>query len=96
MSKRAKEAAMKAYPDILREAYSQGNGNEIILNWTEDRSDERRCFQEGYEQAEKDLALTWEDIREIIQIEQRSILPRQDNKEYYEEVLRRFIESKNK
>lgn len=50
MSKRASEAALKAYPD--KEV------NNVLLNYEE----QRRLFQEGYEQAEKDAlerAIAW-------------------------------------
>jgi hypothetical protein len=42
MSKRAEEAALKAYPD------KEVNGVSLVF------SEQRRLFQEGYEQAEKD------------------------------------------
>lgn len=51
----------------------------------------------GYLQAEKDLALTWEDIKDID--EWISVVQTSDNlvgKELYEEVLRRFNEQRAK
>lgn len=43
MSKRVKEAALKAYPD------KEMNGIAMLFH------EQRRLFQEGYEQAEKEL-----------------------------------------
>lgn len=60
-----------------------------------------RCvFRMGYEQAEKDLALTWEDIKTIVQIlvdydwYDFEINGKLWSKEFYEEVLKRFKEAK--
>lgn len=75
MSKRAEEAALKAYPYDYPE---------------------REGYKKGYEQAEKDLALTWEDIEKITDIH-RNVL--YDNpkrimgaKENYEDTLKKFNE----
>jgi hypothetical protein len=59
-------------------------------------------FINGYEQAEKDLALTWEDIKKISRIldimvddDLKGEIPKEwGEKEYYEEVLRRFNKAK--
>lgn len=57
----------------------------------------RQFFQEGYEQAEKDLALTWEDMQLIWQLcdtlnsEQPNLC---GSKGFYTEVLNRFNKSK--
>ena len=65
MSKRAEEAALKAYPvGIVGYTTKCEIGAEPELqDWNEEK---RRCFQEGYEQAEKDLALTWMDVADIV------------------------------
>lgn len=51
-------------------------------------------------EAEKDLALTWEDIGTIDdiieQLANHSDLPLQGQEVFYQEVLRRFRETKNK
>ena len=62
----------------------------------------RNAYRQGYEQAEKDLALTWEDamhFRVVYDIldtlqenEELNVCPM--SKEYYEEALRRFNELK--
>lgn len=52
----------------------------------------------GYMQAEKDLALTWENIKEIFTIacliEENRDCPRPLSKEYCEEILKRFNETR--
>lgn len=55
MSKRAEQEALKAYPETLG---IQGNGNAFA----------RHYYVEGYEQAEKDTALTWRDMKLIHEI----------------------------
>ena len=60
-------------------------------------------FVEGYEQAEKDLELTWEDIADILDVtdvianddsmEER--LKTMSEEEYCREVLKRFKDLKN-
>jgi hypothetical protein len=48
-------------------------------------------YIDGYHQAEKDLALTWEDIKKIealcFRVDRECDL---EEKEYYQEVLKRF------
>ena len=57
-------------------------------------------FRRGYEQAEKDLALTWEDMRKIISIDVEMIDDPEAHPEwmeeqpFYEEMLKRFKEGK--
>lgn len=98
MSKRSKEAAIESYP-----VKGEWVGNQYG-EWDADINRfPRKIFQEGYEQAEKDLALTIEDI-ELLHTFLYAI---KNNKhgcftftrlsnEQYEEVLRRFREMKNK
>ena len=87
---RAEEAAMTAYP----EKYIMGWGAQQDVN-----APLRFGFIKGYGQAEKDMALTWEDVRKLCSL---SFVVEVDlgreisDKQHYEEVLRRFIESKNK
>lgn len=85
---RAEEAANKAYP-----VYDNNVFNYAV----------HLGFIEGYEQAEKDLTLTWEDIQRIHEIldellermEAQIIEPYFRNEQtFYGEVLRRFNETK--
>lgn len=87
---KAEEAALKAYP--VRERYNDYYGDYEDANIVE-----RISFQEGYEQAEKHLSLTIEDIEKI----HTFLYAVKNNKqgvftfarlsdEQYKEVLRRF------
>ena len=92
---RAEEAALRAYPNEMVTTCARGNKFRAgpLL---------RRGFQEGYEQAEKDLGLTWKDIRKISRIldmivddDIKGKIPEEwGDEEYYEEVLRRFNKAK--
>ena len=57
MSKRAEEAALKAYP--VKQRYNDYYGDYEDMNIVE-----RVSFQEGYEQAEKDLG--WHSVDESL------------------------------
>ena len=97
---RAEREANKAYPAerTIIGVYSTGGF------MTKDFSEEKRLgFIEGYEPAEKDLALTWKDIQRIVEIsdelvecmEVGIIEPYLANEQtFYEEVLRRFNKTK--
>lgn len=61
-------------------------------------------FLLGYQQAEKDLELTWEDMRELhiifaeidVDIERCKTNIKTETLGYYQEVLKRFKEKKGK
>ena len=64
---------------------------------------EKYAFIDGYEQAEKDLELTWEDIKLVHNItyeESRNVSLNKggvtSEKEFYKEVLKRFKEFKER
>lgn len=90
MSKRAEEAALKAYPyqgaTHFPDGFQEFDRNAVA----------RTLFQEGYEQAEKDLALTWEDVQLLdfyameCQVEESKGRKFNSSQEFFEEVLRRF------
>ena len=96
MSK-AEDRALEAYPIVLSQ-YSD-NCKEYDSN-----ESDRLAFIEGYHQAEKDLELTWEDMRELYiifaEIDTEIELCKTDIKAetigYYQEVLKRFKERKEK
>ena len=104
MSKRAEELAEK-YADRQLEIVDKELSESNYSRYTKmgvhlfEGSDIEEAYLNGYEQAEKDLALTWEDVHELVVIEDRLIhelsikddtLPQ--SKEFYEEVLHRFNE----
>ena len=61
MDKAAKRALEK-YPVVKRASWSRSCG------WSDPHEGLRRIFRKGYHQAEQDLALTGEDIRNISKI----------------------------
>ena len=90
---RAEAAALAAYPDKEKSKCITAFGTFEIDN----NRPAREGFIKGYEQAEKELALTWKDIRDICQ---EFIDVNYDTEhhysiqEKYEEILRRFKEAK--
>lgn len=63
---RAEERALEAYPVL--EVCSHANGPYDTFSKLDVNKERRDCYQQGYEQAEKDLALTVEDIKKILDI----------------------------
>ena len=99
MSKKAEIAALKAYPVEMTPLVYQdlidqfGGKTEIDVN-----TYPRCIFQSGYEQAEEDLTLTWEDIRTIctLSVKVEIDLGREISDErHYGEVLKRFNETRS-
>ena len=90
MSK-AEERALEAYPSTSH-----------YWNAEPDRNAETREFyKQGYHQAEKDLELTWKDIKIILDVENDILHECNDQKEliietypkeedYYGEILKRY------
>ena len=78
---KAEQAALEAYPHHTAE-----NLDDVIKA--------RKFFAKGYEQAEKDLALTWEDMQRIVEIYYTLHDSYKGNSNIYNEVLRRFNKSK--
>ena len=83
---KAEEEAIKRYPKI-------GLYDNLM---------KRKGFVDGYNQAEKDLELTWEDIEKITDIwedlhEDEAVYSKTgcDTPEFYKEVLKRFKDYKD-
>ena len=58
---------------------------------------EYKGFVKGYQQAEKDLALTWEDVKRIVEIANK-MMPSLDHElqseeAYYKEILNKYNET---
>ena len=91
---KAEEKALEAYPAMIAKCiiFPETKGSDFNTGF-------RKAYQKGYEQAEKDLELTWEDIKTIEQIITTSdwydfeINGKLWSKEFYEEVLKRFKEA---
>ena len=105
MSKRAYIAALKAFPPKFTspKRYAKRVQSEKV----DTHATIRHFYQEGYEQAEKDLALTWEDVRTILDKENDILHECNDNaqqvievypkrEDYYGEILKRFNEIRKK
>lgn len=94
---KAEEKALEAYPVNMTPLVYQdlidqfGGKTEIDVN-----TYPRCLFQEGYEQAEKDLALTWRDIMVICEhyVDVNYEYDYHSIQEKYEEILCRFKEEK--
>jgi len=92
MSK-AEGRALEAFP-LKTDGDSRGSYDLNVVK--------RIIYQQGYEQAEKDLELTWESMRELhiifAEVDTEIELCMTDIKSetigYYLEVLRRFLQKK--
>lgn len=86
---KAEERALEAFP-LKIDGDSRGSYDLNVVK--------RIVYQQGYEQAEKDLELTWEDISMLRQImfnynrQVRDEMPIPNNEDYCKEVLKRFKE----
>lgn len=98
MSK-AKELAEQMFPEPQMENYDD------ILEYRNDRDwtfIARGAFVKGYEQAEKDLELTWQDIQRIVKVadqmvdEDRGKFMAMEDEDYYKEVLARYVKQSEK
>ena len=89
MSK-AEDLAKELYPDWEVTGVPKIDGQEESMVRIQ-----RVAYIKGYHQAEKDLELTWEDMRLIDRIASKLLLLRQeDDRDFYQEVLKRFKEMK--
>ena len=94
MSK-AEERALEKYPQKIE--WVGWDGAPFDVN-----SESRVAYKQGYHQAEKDLELTWADMRELYiifaEVDTEIELCKTDIQAgtlgYYKEVLKRFKESK--
>ena len=100
MSKRAKQAALKAYPPTYTTV--KRHAKRVQSELVDTHKPVRAIFQQGYEMAEKDLALTWKDVKKIVTIADSMLtytawdaVDWPDKQKYYEEVLRRFNAKRN-
>ena len=81
---RAEIAAWEAYPD---DRFVDAEYSSMC----------RGFYQEGYEQAEKDLALTQEDMKLIDElITEMAFSEPNDSMEWYQELANRFNEKRKK
>lgn len=93
MSK-AEERALEKYPKKIEQVGNQWEGAPFDVN-----SESRVAYKQGYHQAEKDLALTIEDVENIDNLLwelSSEWSDKNDNAGYFQEVLNRFNKQKEK
>ena len=95
---KAEERALEVYPPLI-EIYPKVPSSTVVDFKPEVRDWNmlnRQRFMEGYEQAEKDLAMTWRDIMVICEhyVDVNYEYDYHSIQEKYEEILRRFKEAK--
>lgn len=99
----------KNFPNILEKARSKANRRYPSILEIDDDAEfgehdineaKRDIFIEGYLEAQKDLALTWEDVQLLdfyameCQVEESKGRKFNSSQEFFEEVLRRFKKAK--
>lgn len=91
MEDRASKRALEAYPKMSRVSEPHGLiPADNKSHYLGDANEEKRIgFIEGYLQAEKDLELSWEDIKAIEKLLGFDNII-ESPKEFYQEVLKRF------
>jgi hypothetical protein len=69
---------------------------DLNKQWKMSKAEEAvyKAYIRGYHQAEKDLALTWEDVKLIWNITDE--MDNMPEEEFYQEVLKRFNTQKGK
>ena len=97
---KAEESALRAYPYPDFNAFRD---TETAIRANSEMANCRKYYIEGYEQAEKDLALTWEDMKKIDCIFRDVATEHTIGKfnpanyqEWYTEALKRFNEQRKK
>ena len=88
MSKRAEAKAMEAYPPTY--STLKRNAKRVQSKLVDTRRPVRAIFQQGYEKAEKDLALTPEDVVVLVNLYEYG----KANGWTAEDVIRRFNEQR--
>ena len=94
---KAEDRALEKYPKKIEWVGNQWDGAPFDVN-----SERRVAYKQGYNQAEKDLELTWEDVKEICDIAFEEACRLQRNmkssliykEQHYQETLKRFKERK--
>ena len=95
---KTKNRIMSKAEDRGLEKYPIEMYKEVGWRCVDKNADKRKYFIEGYHQAEKDLELTWEDMRELYiifaEVDTEIELCKTDIKAetigYYQEILKRF------
>lgn len=104
MSKIAEQAAKEIYKDGIKLVGRRDKNGNLIIHPEIMVGILRNACQRGYEQAEKDLALTWEDmvlLRTLFDATDANqsmgaLTVQPMTREYYEYLLREFNEQRKK
>lgn len=88
MSK-VEDLAKVLYPDWEMTGVSTIDGQEESMVRIQ-----RVAYIKGYHQAEKDNELTWKNIRDIYDLAYNLRFPHKKQKEFFEEVLKRYKDLK--
>lgn len=86
MSK-AEDRALEAYPPKMRYVGIDSVKYDRKIDVNKPMRDR---YVKAYHQAEKDLELTWEDVKAIFLLVQVEWSPNKNEEEIYQEVLKRF------
>ena len=84
---KAAKKALEKFPILFSERMGYDKTNL--------QQERRNAYEKGYQQAEKDLELTYDDICEIMEIRE-DVLEMDSYENLYEEILKRFKERKEK
>jgi hypothetical protein len=103
MSKAEDLSRQYVLPFLDKQYEKYGEYRQMVLSRF-DGYDMMSAYEEGYHKAEKDLELTWKDFALIrlafdvteANIHLGAIKVNPMTKEYYQEVLKRFYEERNK
>lgn len=83
---KAAKKALEKFPILFSERMGYDKTNL--------QQERRNAYEKGYQQAEKDLELTYDDICEIMEIRE-DVLEMDSYENLYEEILKRFKERKD-
>ena len=84
---KAAKKALEKFPILFSERMGYDKTNL--------QQERRNAYEKGYQQAEKDLELTYDDICEIMEIRE-DVLEMDSYENLYEEILKRLKERKEK
>ena len=88
---KAEERALMAYPPT--HSTGKRDAKRIQSELVDTHQTQRTIFKKGYELAEKDLALTWQDIKTIVELADDLVQDdsvTETEEEYYKAVLDAF------
>ena len=88
---KAEEAALMAYPST--HSTGKRDAKRIQSELVDTHQTQRTIFKKGYKRAEKDLVLTWQDIKTIVELADDLVQDdsvTETEEEYFKAVLDAF------